>query len=67
MCTMNDGIQMDYTHMLATVMGVFKFNDLQPVRIMTSYPLFPQFLFIYARPPVLSTMINCIIMLSQLL
>ena len=31
------------------------------------YPLFPQFPLFIARPPVLSTTLNCIIMLSRLL
>ena len=32
------------------------------VRIMLLYPSFPQFPPIYARPPVLGTTLNCIIM-----
>ena len=43
-------------------------NFLQSVRIMPSLPsFFPQFSLFIARPPVLGTMLNCIIMLSRLL
>ena len=55
------------TYLSKSVVEFFKYKVCLCVRIIPSYPLFPQFPFIYARSPVLSTMLNCIIMLSRLL